>query len=292
MACIARGAQLAAIRSRGLRLDSATGSEMIVPWRMTDDPSEIGPVDVVIFAVKAPALIQAAELCLPLLGPETVVVPFLNGVEAADRLMEVIPPKHVADGVAYISTTIREPGVIAQTGDFARFIFAERDNRPSPRLNALRTALTEAGIDAPETDDITREVWTKFVFLAALSGVTAAGRCTIGDVRATPETAALFREVMAEVAALAQAREVALREGLLEQTWAFVESAPENMRASTAIDLDAGRPLETPWINGAVDRLSRQAGLDAPANRNLTAVLAPWVAGRTLPKQRQRRAAV
>lgn len=280
VACIARGTQLEAIRKRGLRLESRDGSEMVIPWRSTADPATIGPVDVVIFAVKAGALDEAAPLCRPLLGPDTVVVPFLNGVEASDRLAEVLPPENVADGVAYVSTTIREPGVVVQTGDFARFHFGERDNRASPRLALLRGTLREAGIEAPETANVAREVWTKFVFFAALSGVTAAARCTLGEVRAHPETTALFRAAMEEVAMLGRALGVSLDPGVVERQWQLAATAPDTLRASTAIDLAAGRPLETPWINGAVVRLSRAAGIEAPVNRTLAALLAPAIAGR------------
>jgi len=279
VACIARGAHLHAIRRDGLRLRGADGEAKAHPWAATDEPASIGPVDAVVFAVKAAGLDAAAQAARPLLGPGTPVVPFLNGVEAADRLAAILPPAAVAEGVAYISASIAAPGVVAQTGGFQRFAFAERDNRPSARLSALRTALVEAGFEAPEPADIAAELWRKFVFFTALSGVTAAARCTIGAVRAQPELAATFRAAMAETEALARARGIALPADTAERHWQMVEGAPENMRASTAVDLARGAALETPWINGAVVRLAAEAGLDAPINRTLAAVLAPHLDG-------------
>ena len=199
VATIARGTHLAAIREGGLTLVTSGVETRARPWMATDDPGEVGEVDAVIFGVKADDLESAAEACQPMIGAHTVVVPFLNGVEAAETpRRDPAVRKRRADGVAYISTTISAPGTIQQTGDFSRFVFGERDNRPSPRLDALRTAMTEAGVDAPPTDDVEREIWTKFILFAAVSGVTAAGRCTLGDVHDNAALAEVFRGVIAE----------------------------------------------------------------------------------------------
>ncbi len=280
VACIARGAHLEAIRSRGLRLESSDGIEMVIPWRATSDPAEVGPVDVVILAVKAGDLDRVAAMCRPLMGPETVIVPFLNGVETRQRVSRHLPEAHLADGVANVSVTLREPGVIQQTGEFARFLFGFREGGSSRHLRDLRLALRQAGLDSPETADIRCEVWTKFVFFAALSGMTAASGCDLGAIRSQPETAALFREAMAEVDRVGRARGVQLAADILARQWQLAENGPATLRASTAIDVAEGRPLETPWINGAVVRLSAVAGFDAPVNRALAALLAPRVAGR------------
>lgn len=275
VATIARGAHLASIVEKGLILEGPSGTEVAHPWRATDDPTEVGEVDAIIFGVKGDALEAAARACLPMIGPDTVVVPFLNGVEASDRLLEFLPARNVANGTARISTTIASPGVIKQTGAFGSFIFAERDSSPSERINALRLAITDAGASAPETDDIEREVWSKFVLFAAMSGVTAAGRCTVGEVTTIPQLGALFRDVIAETAAIGRALGISLPQDIEETTWNTVVSVPPMMRASTAIDLEHGRPLEIEWVSGAASRLAEKAGVDAPANNALYAILLP-----------------
>ncbi len=275
VATIARGSHLEAIRSNGLRLRQPEGDSTAIPWMATDNPADIGPVEAVIFAVKAGSLEEAAAACRPLIGKDTVVVPFLNGVEAAERLSAILDPSCVANGVAFISTTVTAPGVIAQTGGFARFVFGERDDTASPRLKKLRAALVSAGVDAPETDDIDRELWSKFIFFSALSGVTAAARCTMKQVFDNRHLRDLFRGVIAETAALARARGVAIAGDAEARAWAMAESLPGQMRASTAIDLENRRPLETEWINGTVVRLSEEVGIDAPLNRAIRAILSP-----------------
>ena len=279
VATIARGAHLEAIAQNGLILDAPSGKFTVHPWIATDDPKNVGEVDAVIFGVKGDDLESAAEACLPLLGSETVVVPFLNGVEAADRLAKIIPPQNVANGMAQVSTTISSPGVITQTGEFNQFVFAERDSQPSERIAALQEALTDAGVSAPATDDIEHDLWSKFALFSAVSGVTAAGRCTIADITSTPELGALFRNVMGETAALGRARGVALGDDIETKTWERAQTLPPNMRASTAIDLENGRPLEIEWVSGAVARLSEKAGLDVPINKVIYALLLPHKAG-------------
>ncbi|MFZ5961699.1 ketopantoate reductase family protein [Thalassococcus sp. BH17M4-6] len=279
VATIARGAHLDAIRQAGLTLDAPDGSATVHPWKATDDPAEVGPVDAIIFGVKGDTLESAAEACRPMLGPETVVVPFLNGVEAATRLCAVLPEDHVANGVAQISTTIAGPGVIRQTGGFARFVFAERDSRRSARIDALRSAISGAGASAPETADIDVALWQKFVLFSAMSGVTAAGRCTIGDIVAHAPLGGLFRAVVAETAAIGRARGVALPDDWEDQVWTTVEGFPPGMRASTAIDVEHGRPLEIEWVSGAAVRLGRESGVLTPMNSALYALLLPFKNG-------------
>ena len=279
VATIARGPHLDAIRDNGLTLESSDASQRVRPWMATDDPREIGEVDAIIFGVKGDALVVAANACRPMIGPDTVVVPFLNGVEAVPNLLKVLPKRNIGNGLAQVSTTISAPGVIRQTGDMAHFIFAETDSRSSARIDRLRLAISEAGCDAPPSNDIERDVWAKFLMFSAVSGVTAAARCTMGDIFANPPLSELFRGVTAETATLARARGVAIPDDAEVQTWAKVQKLPPKMRASTAIDLEHNRPLEIDWISGAIVRLSRKQGLQAPLNAALYALLSPYKDG-------------
>jgi len=281
VATLARGAHLEAIRSSGLTLEAADGRSTVHPRIATDDPAAIGPVDAVIFAVKAKDVESAAQGCLPLLGPQTVVIPFLNGVETVPRLATILPLANIANGTATISTTVIEPGTIRQVGSFATFIFAECDSSQSERIEAVRSAFERAGVKAPVVADIDVALWQKFCLFAPMSGVTAAARCTIGEIRNNAHLSRVFQDAIAETAALGRALGVALPRDLEPRLWNAVSDLPDGMRASTAIDLEAGRAMEVDWISGAVVRLSESAGLDAPVNRTLNAVLQPWKDGRS-----------
>lgn len=280
VATIARGSHLESIVENGLILEGPHGIEVARPWIATEDPTDVGEVDAIIFGVKGDALETAARACVPMLGPDTVVVPFLNGVEASDRLLDVLPERHVANGMAQISTTITSPGVITQTGGFNVFTFAELDSRPSDRIDALRQSIVEAGSSAPPTDDIERDVWSKFILFSAVSGVTAAGRCTMGEIVTIPQLGEIFRRVVAESAAIGRAQGVSLDNDIEDKTWKMALSMPPAMRASTAIDLEHGRPLEIEWVSGAAVRLAKKAGVVTPTNKALYALLLPHRDGR------------
>ncbi len=278
--CLARGAHLAAIRERGLRLVTGAGETAARPAAASDDPAALGPADVVLFAVKAQDLEAAAPLCEPLMGPATVVIPFLNGVEASARLEAMLGAGRVLEGLCQISVFVREPGVIRQTGDFARFRFAERDGTRSDRALAIAEAMGAAGIEAGVPEDVTRELWLKFMFLATFAGITAAARCDAAEIRARPELAALLADCVGEVGRLARAEGADVTEADEAKALDFVRALPDAMRASQANDLEAGRPLEVDWLSGAVARLSATHGLAAPAHRTLHAVLSPFRDGR------------
>lgn len=280
VACIARGPHLEAIRENGLKLEGYDGDHVVTPWIATDNPADVGPVDAIIFGVKGDATRTAGEACKPMLGDDTIVVPFLNGVEASDVLTEVLPEKNVGNGIAMVSTTISAPGVITQKGEFNQFIFAERDSRPSARVTALQEAINEAGSSAPATDDVVRDLWFKFILFSAGSGITAAARCTIGDILGNAHLTTLYKSAFREAIAVARARNVNVPETIEDDVWKTAQSFPPTMRASTAIDLEKGLPLEIDWITGAVVRLSDQLGIDAPISRTLYALLSPYKNGR------------
>ena len=143
---IARGAHLDAIRTVGLRVESPLGDVTLHPAQATDRPGEIGPVDVVLFATKLWDTEVAGEACRPLMGPDTAVVSLQNGVDAEDSLAAILGAGHVMGGVSQIAAVIERPGVIKHNGDFATIIFGERDGVTTPRAEALRDALTDAGI--------------------------------------------------------------------------------------------------------------------------------------------------
>ena len=279
IATIARGAHLRAIKENGLILESVSGYEKIHPWIATDNPSEIGTVDAIIFGVKCGALEQAAKACKPMLKKNTVLIPFLNGVETIERLRKFLPQENIANGVAKISTTIKAPGVIEQTGDFRTFIFAECDNKPSERIRNLQKAITKAGAIAPETNDIEKEVWSKFILFSAISGVTTAGRCTIGQIIETPALSKIFRKIISETTATALAYGLNLSSSFEKEAWKRAQELPSSVRASTAVDLDKGLPLEVDWISGAVLRLAKAKGLHVPTNEIIYALLSPFKDG-------------
>jgi 2-dehydropantoate 2-reductase len=265
---VARGAHLAAMREEGLRVESPRGSVHVRPVTVTEDPSTIGKVDLVVFAVKLWGSEAAARRILPVVGPETAVVTFQNGVEANDTLAAVLGREHLVGGVCYIATVIERPGVIRHTGQMARFVLGEFGGARTRRLEAVEAAFRRAeGLDFEVSPDIEATIWQKFVFLTGLSALTAMTRKPIGPIRADPDTRAFFLDVMREVVAVGRAKGVRLDPGFADERLAFADSLPAEMKASMAHDLDRGNPLEVHWLSGAAVRLGAEAGVPTPANR-------------------------
>jgi len=268
---IARGAHLAAMRSHGLRVESARGN-LQINARAHEHPDDIGPVDYVLFAVKLADVESAAQRLRPLLAERTQVLCFQNGVEAAELVARAIGAQHARPGVAYIATAISAPGVVRHTGTMERL-------QVGPGAERFVAACKEAGINIEEVQDIERARWEKFVFLAALSGVTSVARAPVGVCRADPELRATFEAAMSEAWRLGRKRGVQLADNFVADRMKFVEGLPAEMRTSMQHDLEAGKPLEAPWLCGAVARMSAQSGLEAPANRTLYAALKPFLHG-------------
>jgi len=275
----ARGKHLAAIRKDGLTIESPHGNATL-KVKVFADPAEAGPVDAVMFAVKLWDTESAAAQLKPVIGKQTVVIPFQNGVEAAERLKTVLPEACVMGGSAYIATRIRAPGVIEHTGQMARLQFGALLASQHRMADAFLAACRQAGLNAELCDDIVRANWEKFVFLVGLSSVTAVTRSPLGTVRGDPDMRWLFEQAMRETWRLARARGVALPDDFVESRLAFAETLHTEMRASLLHDLEAGNRLEAPWLCGAVARMSAQAGLDAPVNRAVFAALKPYLNGR------------
>jgi 2-dehydropantoate 2-reductase len=270
---VARGAQLAALRERGLTVRRDGGDFVVREVTATDDPASIGPVDAALVAVKLWDTEGAARATRPLLGPDTAVVSLQNGVRRDETLRAELGSAHVLGGVSYISAFIESPGVIRQVGAMQKIVIGEYDGTRSPRAVALHAALERAGIDAVLIDAIARAIWEKFVFLATLAGVTSATRMPIGAIRANPATRALFRDALAEVVAIAHAEGVALADDFVDGRMAFADGLPATMTSSMHGDLEHRRRLELEWLSGDVVARGKKLGVPTPVHRALHDIL-------------------
>jgi 2-dehydropantoate 2-reductase len=280
VAFIARGRHLDAIRRSGLKVRSALGDIHLEKPQASDDPSTLGRADVVIFTVKLWDTETAATATRPLVAGGGVVIPFQNGVESIERIGAVLGAEHVLGGAAYIAATISEPGTITHTGTMARLRLGALSPSQSQRAGAFHQACVAAKIDAELVDDARRIVWEKFVFLAAMSGLTSAARCPIGVIRSDPDMRATLAAAIEEICALARASGIHLPEDFAARQMPFADALPAEMKSSMLHDLEAGRRLEAPWLAGAVARVSRERGLTAPVNATIYAALKPFCEGR------------
>ena len=276
---IARGAHLAAMKNHGLKVQGGRGETHLVPTKATDNPAEVGEVDIVLFCVKLWDVESAGKHIKPLIGPDTAVIPLQNGVDAAERLVPILGPNAVMGGVAQISASIVAPGVIQQVGTFMRMIFGELDGKRSKRGEDFLALCLKAGFDATFSDQILTELWMKFILLAANASITAVTRQPIGKLRDDPDLRQIFIAAWQETVDVGRARGVALPADALDKILEFTRHAPPAMKASMALDLERGNRLELPWLGGKVVELGRQLGVPTPAHGMMYAMLKPYIMG-------------
>ena len=277
---LARGAHLKAMQEHGLKVLGPRGDIHLQPTKATDDPASIGAVDVVLFCVKLWDVESAGAAIRPLVGKTTAVIPLQNGIDASERLIPILGKEAVMGGVAQISATIAEPGVIRQTGAFMRLIFGELDGRPSARGAAFHAACQAAGFDSVNSEDILVALWEKFVLLATNSSVASLTRLPFGKLRDDPEVFALSEKGFAEAAAVGRARGVKLAPDLEERMAGTMRALPPEMMPSMAVDLLRGNRLELPWLAGKVVALGRELNVPTPTFDVMYAALKPYANGK------------
>jgi 2-dehydropantoate 2-reductase len=276
---IARGSHLEALKKDGLQLESALGDLDLKDITVTDNPAEIGPVDIVIFTVKLWDNETAAEMCKPLLSDQTAVITFQNGIESIDTLAGILGKPHAVGGAAYISAAIAAPGKIRHVGDAAKFVIGEPVGTPSDRLKSFIDICQQSAIDMSMAENILRILWEKFTFFAPVSGVTSASRSTLSVAFGDPEMRQTIQAAMQEVINLGQAKGIDLSENSIEPQMAFGDSLPAETKTSVLRDLEAKKRLEIPWLVGAVHRLGLDLGIKTPVCSTLYSVLKPFVDG-------------
>lgn len=270
---IARGEHLAALRRDGLKVLSANGDLTVKPVKATDDPASVGHADLVMIAVKLWSTDDAARTIAPMMGPNSAVVSWQNGVVAEDILIKLYGKERVIGGVSNIAALIEAPGVIRHNGTMARLIFAELNGKPSKRIDAFAALCKQANIDHVVSDDINRAIWQKFIFLASFSGMTCATRLSIGPIRTDPETRAMLKAALGEVVAIGRAKGVSLPDDQVEQSLTWADNLPPTMVASMLGDLNRGNRLELPWLSGNVVKLGEELGVATPVHKFIYTVL-------------------
>lgn len=260
-----RGAHMDAIRRSGLKLSAKDGDLVAHPAMATDNAEEMGVADVALFAVKGYSQPEAAHAMRPAIGPSTVVIPLGNGVENDEILRREIGSGRVLNGAVYISTHIEAPGVVEQTGGSRKLIFGSSDNDVEP-YRPIEQMLKTAGIDADLSSDILRDVWSKFIFIDAISGVTALHGVTIGTVLATPDLRKRLTDLMHEVQAIGDRLQVGLPAGIVDQAVEKAGVFPPDTKTSMQLDVEKGNPTELDAMLGYVVRKGQELGIPTPTH--------------------------
>ena len=285
---VARGAHLDAMKSRGLQINSTDGNFVIPPGTMTDNLSAIGVVDVVLFCVKSYDTESSAQRLAPLLSDRTIIISLQNGVDNEEKIQRSILRGTVYGGLAYIYSTISEPGVVSETGGPKRIIFGpltkvgEAGNTRGAQI--LETML-KAGIKATYSEDIHSEIWKKFIFIAAVGGLTALTRLTLGEILAVDETRSFLRDAMREAEAIAIAKGAKIEAGYIDMIFETLKKFDNNSRSSLHYDLSHEKPMEIEAFSGTIMRYGKELGISTPIHRSIYAALLPYHLKHLKPRQ-------
>jgi 2-dehydropantoate 2-reductase len=279
---LARGAHLEAIRANGLQVQSAALGDFVVRAPAENDPARVGPVDVVVLAVKAYDNGTALPMLRPLMGPGTVVLTLQNGVDSVDQVAAVVGEDRVLAGTTYVATALEGPGLIVQTGVHRSIIFGEafgaRD-AVTPRVQAIADVLTPADIEVTTVADGRVPIWDKFVYLAPFAGFTGASRLPIGEVWKFPHVREMFYAASREIAAIAEAEGVRISADRFVTLQQYMDRIPPSTRSSLLIDLEFGKRIEVEALHGAAVRRAQKHGIATPIMATLYALLKPWEHG-------------
>jgi len=276
---IARGEHLESIRQQGLRVKTHHFGELCIRTTATSNPTEVGAVDLVIFALKTYHNKLSIPDLKPLLDSDTSVLSLQNGVESYSQLSDVLEGTHILPGAAYIESRISSPGEIIQNGEVVRIAFGEQEGEPTPRCEKICELFTAAQINHELSPNIMKTLWTKFVFIVALAGPTTAARVEMSELLQHEEGHQLVALVVKEAESVGRSQSVALNPDIFEKTMSYMEGYAKDLHASMHTDLERGRPLELEALNGTIVRLGQAAGVAVPVNHCIYSLLKPHVMG-------------
>jgi 2-dehydropantoate 2-reductase len=278
---LARGAHLDAIRQRGgIEIREDAGQTFVAPVSATDDPAALLGASYAILAVKSYSLAEIAPLLRTLAAAGATVVPLLNGVDIADRLMGFgIPHAMVLGGLAYVTTARTAPGVITRSGSMCRIVIGELDGQVSDRVRLLAATLRDAGVETDVSAAIVLELWRKFAFLVPMAAACGLARRPIGMLRAAPLGRAVIERAVREVVAVARASGVPFVDEDIRRTLGGLEALPDAARPSFLADLERGGPTEIDVLSGTVVRIARTFGIDTPVHETTVAAVGAQTGG-------------
>jgi 2-dehydropantoate 2-reductase len=276
---LARGKHLDAMRANGLHINSFEERWVVPPGKITDTPAEIGVADAVLFCVKSYDTETAASRLSEVLSDSTIIISLQNGVDNEEKIQRKIPRGRVLGGVSYIYSTITAPGVITHTVGPTKIVFGElskTDEATTLRKREILDAMVKARINATFSSDIQSEIWKKYVFIAAVGGMTALTRLTLGEILAVPAAKEMLSDAMRETDAIGRKRGVNLPVNFVEQIFNILKSYDNNSRSSLYHDLVNGRRMEVEAFSGTIIRLGKELNIPTPVHRAIYAGLLPY----------------
>ena len=262
---ITRGEHLDAIRAGGLRVESVTSGDFTVEANAVAVPDG-SKADLALFCVKGYDNETAIATMAPGVGAGTTILTLQNGLGSGDELGRAFGADKVFLGATYIDAMKKSPGVVSEHGGDCNIIFGTESGEKTPSAVEVLAVLKDAGIDSTLSDKVTVDLWSKLIFICALSGMTCITRGTMAEVLDTPETLDMSWRVMREAEAVGRAKGVGLDDDVVDAKMATLQAEKHDILSSMKTDLNRGNPLEVHVLNGAVSRMGKEVGVPTPSN--------------------------
>lgn len=260
---LVRPAREQVLRENGLRVLSSHGDFSLAPRLVTADSLD-GPYDLVLLTVKAYALEAALDDLAPAIGPDSMILPVLNGMHHVDAVTRRFGAGVLLGGVCKIASTLDAQGRIVQYGTLNELAYGEMDGSQSERIQRVDECLRGAGFDARLSASIHREMWEKWILLASLGGITCLMRGSIGEVVAAPQGSAFALRLIDEVVAVVRTVGEPPSEAFIGEARRLLTLRGSPQTSSMYRDLIGGHPVEAEQIIGDLLQRGQQAGLDTP----------------------------
>ena len=268
---IARGENARAIESRGLAIVSPETELVAHPGLVTGDARTIGPVDLLICAVKSYDL-GAIDQLAPCIGPTTSILPLLNGVDARERIRSIYPSTDVWDGCIYILARLSTPGVITLTRSFNQVYFGS-ESAPREKLRQVEKIFKDAGITAELVEDMPRRIWEKFIFISSWATTTTFFDADMAAITRDDARMQVLFTLLNEIEAVARRVGAGLADNVVATTLRRIEGLPLEATSSMHADFQRGGRNELESLTGVVVRLGKEHGVPTPQHQSMLAVL-------------------
>ncbi|MBB6612110.1 2-dehydropantoate 2-reductase [Pontibacter sp. Tf4] len=269
---IARGENESVIRQQGLKVESPAGAFTAIPKLVTSDPALVGEVDLLICCTKSYDLEQNIEQLSPCIGPHTVILPLLNGIDSRERIKTVYPENEVWDGCVYIVSRLTAPGLVTVTGSQHALFFGAADGTAA-KLEAAMQIFKEAGINATLSPNIQQTIWEKFLFISTIATLTSYLDTSIGGILADPKHLELLFALLTELKQVAQAKGIVFSDDSNNAITDRMARLPYDTTSSMHSDYQKGKNTEVDSLTGYVVKLGEQLHIPTPTYSKLYTAL-------------------
>lgn len=263
---VARGENYKAIKENGLVVKSVIGDFVVKPAQVVKKISEIANPDLIIFSVKTYDTEDVAKELASVVNRNTIILTFQNGVDNDTKIKRFIANAQIYPGVAYVIVAKTKPGIIEQTGGLRKLIFGDRENPSNPELQEIEIVMRDAGIDAIFSDDITRDIWKKFMIICPFSGLTALHRKTIGEILSNTDTKSQYEDCLKEAIIVAKTKGVDVSDNAFEEIMKTSENTTPGSKSSLLFDIENGKKNEIETLNGTLVKFAKELNVSVPVN--------------------------